>query len=389
MDKISPKLIPLSWLYGLAVGVRNELFNLKILKSRQFDAPVIGIGNITVGGTGKTPHVEYLIELLQESCKVAVLSRGYKRKTKGFLLADNATTMESIGDEAFQVKQKYPEVTVAVDEKRVDGIERLLALSSEKRPDVILLDDCYQHRYVKPGLNILLVDYNNMINDDRLLPAGRLREPASSRDRADVIIITKCPATMKPIDFRVLTKTIDAFPYQKLFFSTIDYKPLKKIFPDKGVDVKSIDEIEEMNVLMLTGIAAPATLHEQIAARTNKIRMLMFDDHHDFLQKDIADINATFASMPEPKLIITTEKDEARLKSIAGLSPEVRANIFSQPIGIRIINDQEDKFNKLIADYVRQNSSAEVVITKHEEEHTPVVEVKKVEEKPKVISFEM
>ncbi|MDO5447793.1 MAG: tetraacyldisaccharide 4'-kinase, partial [Prevotellaceae bacterium] len=310
IDRINPKLIPLSWLYGLGVGIRNELFNMKLLPSKQFDVPVIGIGNITVGGTGKTPHVEYLIELLRKNCKVAVLSRGYMRKTKGFVLADKNSRMEEIGDEPYQMMQKYPDVTFAVDEKRVDGIKRLLALEKSRVPDVILLDDSYQHRYVKPGINILLVDYHHLISEDHLLPAGRLREPASNRDRADVIVITKCPDNMKPIDFRVLTKTIEALPYQKLFFSTIEYKQLRKIFLDNVDEIASLDDLENKNVLMLTGIASPEALHEEISKHTNKIVPLSFDDHHDFLPNDIAKINATFANMAEPKLIITTEKDE-------------------------------------------------------------------------------
>ena len=387
IDRLNTKLIPLSWLYGFAVGVRNELFNLKILKSKQFKEPVIGIGNITVGGTGKTPHVEYLVELLKESCKLAVLSRGYKRKTKGFVLADANTGIDSIGDEAFQVKQKYPNITVAVDEKRVDGIKHLLALEGDAKPDVILLDDCYQHRYVKPGISILLVDYHHMLSDDHLLPAGRLREPASNRDRADVIIITKCPEEMKPIDFRVLTKTIDAYPYQKLFFSSIVYKSLNKVFSNNEEKTEELSHMTDRNVLLLTGIASPETIHDEISKYTTKIIALNFDDHHEFLPNDISKINATFANMPEPKLIVTTEKDVTRLKAVSGLSEDVKAHLYSLPISVKIINDQEDKFNKMIADYVRQNSETDVVIAKKEEEEKPVEVVKKVEESPKTISF--
>ncbi|MDO4802473.1 MAG: tetraacyldisaccharide 4'-kinase, partial [Prevotellaceae bacterium] len=225
----NPKYLPLSWGYGLAVFLRNELFDLGILKSQEFDIPIIGVGNITVGGTGKTPCVEYLIRLLKDDCKVAVLSRGYKRKTKGYVLANDNTPATDIGDEAFQIKQKFPEVIVAVDEKRVDGIKHLLQLNP--KPDVVILDDCYQHRYVKPGINILLMDYNNMPDKDKLLPAGRLREPVSSRIRADIIIVTKCPADLKPIDFRVLTKEVGVYPYQRVYFSSIQYQALRKMEP--------------------------------------------------------------------------------------------------------------------------------------------------------------
>ena len=195
--KINKWLLPLSWFYGLVVGIRNALFEMGILKSHAFDVPVISVGNITVGGTGKTPHVEYLIRLLQDRWQVAVLSRGYKRHTKGFVLAS----------EPFQMKKKFPKVTVAVDRKRVHGIEELT--SSNNNLDVILLDDAFQHRYVKPGINILLVDYHRLIIYDKLLPAGRMREPLTGKNRADIVIVTKCPQDLRPMEFRVITKALD------------------------------------------------------------------------------------------------------------------------------------------------------------------------------------
>ena len=228
--KISEWLTPLSWIYGLAVGVRNKLFDFGILKQKAFDLPVISVGNITVGGSGKTPHVEYLIELLKDKVKTAVLSRGYKRHTKGYILADNNSTTEDIGDEPFQMKRKFDNIYVAVDSKRRHGIERLISDNDTKDTDVVLLDDAFQHRYVKPGINILLVDYHRLIIYDNLLPAGRLREPMSGKKRADMVIITKCPKDLKPMEFRVLTKAMDLFPYQDLYFTTIDYIRLKKVF---------------------------------------------------------------------------------------------------------------------------------------------------------------
>ena len=353
--KKDARLTPLSWLYGVGVGIRNELFDLKILQSKKFGIPVIGVGNITVGGTGKTPHVEYLIRLLKDDCNLAVLSRGYLRKTKGFLIAGKDTPMEDIGDEAYQIKQKFPEVTVAVDEKRVDGIQRLL--KSNNPPQVVLLDDSYQHRYVKPGLNILLVDSNRMIGEDTLLPAGRLREPASERDRADVIIITKCPTDMKPIDFRVLTKAIDAYPYQKLFFSSIVYEPLYRFSNPKEQRQEMKDLVtENTNILLLTGIATPEQMQEDLSHYTSKITSLSYGDHHDFQSDDISKINDTFANMPSPKVIITTEKDETRLKKVQGLSQEVMNNLYVQPIRMKIINDQETKFISLIEEYALKHA---------------------------------
>ena len=210
--KIHEWLTPLSWLYGLGVGFRNLLFRLGVLKSRAFDIPVISVGNITVGGSGKTPHVEYLVSLLLDKMKVAVLSRGYKRKSRGYVLANNESTMSQIGDEPYQMKQKFPTLYVAVDKKRTRGIDILTSDERTKDVDVILLDDAYQHRYVKPGVNILLVDYHRLIIYDKLLPAGCLREPQEGKSRADIVIITKCPKDLRPMEYRVLMKALDLYP---------------------------------------------------------------------------------------------------------------------------------------------------------------------------------
>ena len=197
--KINEWLLPLSWIYGLGVRLRNFMFDIGLLKSQSFDVPVVSVGNITVGGTGKTPHVEYLIQLLDPYIKVAVLSRGYKRKSKGFIIADENSTVRLIGDEPMQMKRKYRGITVAVDRKRVNGIRKLTDGTTVKDIDVVLLDDAFQHRYVKPGINILLVDYHRLIIYDKLLPAGRLREPLNGKNRADIVIITKCPRYLKPM----------------------------------------------------------------------------------------------------------------------------------------------------------------------------------------------
>ena len=214
--KINEWMLPLSWLYGLGVRLRNQLFELGILKSRSFDIPVISVGNITVGGSGKTPHVEYLIRLLKSNSKVAVLSRGYKRKSKGYVLAGKDTRMRDIGDEPYQMKTKFPDIHVAVDKSRCHGIDMLTSGEATKDTDVILLDDAFQHRYVKPGINILLVDYHRLIIYDKLLPAGRLREPQKGKSRADIVIITKCPKDLKPMEYRVIIKAMDLYPYQQL-----------------------------------------------------------------------------------------------------------------------------------------------------------------------------
>lgn len=210
--RIHKWLLPLSWCYGLVVRLRNHFFEVGILKSRTFDTPVISVGNITVGGTGKTPHVEYLVRLLSDQMKVAVLSRGYKRKSRGFVLATKESTANDIGDEPCQIKRKFPHVYVAVDANRCEGIERLTTDKLTKDTEAIILDDAYQHRYVKAGVNILLIDYNRLIIHDKLLPAGRLREPKSGKNRADIVIVTKCPDGLLPVDFLVLTKALDLYP---------------------------------------------------------------------------------------------------------------------------------------------------------------------------------
>lgn len=238
--KINEWLLPLSWLYGIGVGIRNSLFDLGILKSRSFDVPVISVGNITVGGSGKTPHVEYLIELLRKHAKVAVLSRGYKRKSKGYVLSAPDTIMQDIGDEPYQMHKKYNDIYVAVDKDRCHGIERLTTDDETKDTDVILLDDAYQHRYVKPGINILLVDYHRLIIYDKLLPAGRLREPKEGKTRADIVIVTKCPKDLKPMSFRVLSRALNLFPYQQLYFTRLDYSDMRLLFGTKTLSLSDI-----------------------------------------------------------------------------------------------------------------------------------------------------
>ena len=350
----------------MVVGIRNQLFELGFLKSRSFDIPVISVGNITVGGAGKTPHVEYLVRLLQDKVKVAVLSRGYKRKSHGFVLANEHTAMDEIGDESFQMKQKFPDIHVAVDKKRCEGIDKLTDHETTKDTDVVLLDDAFQHRYVKPGINILLIDYHRLIIYDMLLPAGRLREPKNGKSRADIVIITKCPKDLKAIDYRVLTKAMNLYPYQDLFFTTLEYCPLKQVF---GEHIEmSLDSIKEHQVLLLTGIASPKQMRIDLEPHTKSITPLTFSDHHRFKKKDIRRINDTFASMPEPKLIITTEKDAARLQEIEGLSQEVKDRLFVLPIEIKFMLEQEQMFNDKIISYVRKNSKNSI-LAKGKDEH--------------------
>lgn len=356
LTHIRRSLLPLSWLYGVGVDIRNALFDLGVLKSVSYDIPIINVGNITVGGTGKTPHVEYLIRLLSSRYRVAVLSRGYKRKTSGYVLSTPSSTMEEIGDEPWQIKQKFPEVYVAVDGNRRRGIERLTTDEATKDVQLILLDDAYQHRYVKPGHNILLVDYHRIISDDCLLPAGRLRERPSSSRRASTIIVTKCPQHINAMGFRVILSALNIKPYQQLFFSTFSYATMRQLWGEKTLELDTLRK-DNTHVLLLTGIGNPQQMEQDMRRFVQHITPLSFPDHHYYTARDAAEIHRALLALPKPHIIITTEKDAARLLHLGGLSEEVRQQTFVVPIEINIMRDEKDKFDKTIIDYVQENTS--------------------------------
>ena len=364
--KINRWLRPLSSLYGLGVELRNQLFELNILKSRSFTTPVISVGNITVGGTGKTPHVEYLVRLLSNEAKVAVLSRGYKRKTHGYQLADKDSTMRDIGDEPYQMKLKFPNIEVAVDANRCEGIDHLINDEQTKDTDVIILDDAYQHRYVKPGINILLVDYHRLIIYDELLPSGRLREPIESKKRADIVIITKCPDSLNPIDYRVLTKAMKLYAYQSLFFTSLHYGAPYLLF---GGDETRVPKKQNSDVLLLTGIASPEQMIDDVQPNVKSLKPLTFPDHHAFSPRDIEKINNTFAAMPEEsRVILTTEKDAARLRNVSGLSEEVKQRLLVLPVEVKFMLDGEKIFNDKIISYVRKNSRNSILVKRKDDD---------------------
>ena len=364
--KINRWLRPLSFLYGLGVELRSQLFELNILKSRSFTTPVISVGNITVGGTGKTPHVEYLVRLLSNEAKVAVLSRGYKRKTHGYLLADKDSTMRDIGDEPYQMKLKFPNIEVAVDANRCEGIDHLINDEQTKDTDVIILDDAYQHRYVKPGINILLVDYHRLIIYDELLPSGRLREPIESKKRADIVIITKCPDSLNPIDYRVLTKAMKLYAYQSLFFTSLHYGAPYLLF---GGDETRVPKKQNSDVLLLTGIASPEQMIDDVQPNVKSLKPLTFPDHHAFSPRDIEKINNAFAAMPqESRVILTTEKDAARLRNVSGLSEEVKQRLLVLPVEVKFMLDGEEIFNDKIISYVRKNSRNSILVKRKDDD---------------------
>lgn len=323
-----------SRLFGGISCVRNWLFDKGIIAAQQFEVPVICIGNITVGGTGKTPHTEYLIRLFADR-NVAVLSRGYKRKTSGFVLADTHSAPHDIGDEPYQIHRKFPGITVAVDEKRAHGIEQMLRLPTP--PDIVLLDDAFQHRYVKPAFAIVLVDFNRPTDHDTYLPLGRLRESQRGLRRADCVIVTKCPNGYTP-DETTWRKRLQLTDRQRLFFTKITYDT-----PQPLAEEHTTNFDRNANLLAVTGIATPQNLHRHLAQSANSLTTLVFADHHDFTPRDIEKMAEKFRHMTAPKAIVVTEKDRARLQTLPFLPDELRHNMFSIGIRVAFIAD-EDRF---------------------------------------------
>lgn len=347
-------MAPLSWLYGLVVGIRNTMFNVGLLKSTKFDIPVIVVGNITAGGTGKTPVTEYLVKLLSEKFRTAVVSRGYKRKTSGYILSTEKSTPDQIGDEPYQIKRKYPNVVLAVDEKRVRAIQKL-SDEGTNRPEVFVLDDAYQHRYVTPDIPILLVDYNNKIYEDRLLPLGKLREPLKAKDKASIVIVTKCPKDITPMELRVITMNLALYPYQTLFFSYMVYGELQPVFPN--AKKLTAEQLKESTALSLTGIASPTTFEEHVRSLTAGIKTINFADHHKLTLKDYNKVSEMFAEIESSKkIILTTEKDAVKMMNDEAFPSALKEFIYYIPMNIKFIKDEES-FNNLIINFVTKNRS--------------------------------
>jgi tetraacyldisaccharide 4'-kinase len=351
-------LYPLSLIYGVVVFFRNRFYDLGILKSYDFDIPVISVGNITVGGTGKTTHIEYLAALLKEQYEVAVLSRGYKRKSKGFKWVEAETTVDESGDEPLQIKRKFPEITVAVCENRLTGIRRLFSGENPKIPDVVLLDDAFQHRRINPGINILLIDYNRPVWKDSLLPAGRLREGFVQVRRAGIIIFSKCHETeVTPIQQRLIGKEIDLKPYQQLYFTTYQYDKIRHMFSGNEL-AEDFYVSDGYSVLVVTGIANPLLVYEYIKQYASDLRYLSFPDHHNFSDKDIELIMNSFEEIKQDrKIILTTEKDAVRLMDMPGLPDTLKEVLCYLPVRVKFVNDKEKFFDKKILNYVGENKS--------------------------------
>ena len=349
-------LYPLSLVYGAVTGIRNFLYNTGFLKRHEFRLPIICVGNITVGGTGKTPHTEYLVELLGENFRVATLSRGYLRKSTGFRIAAPTDDVKDVGDEPLQICKKFPDVTVAVDRNRVNGVN--LLLKEKPEPEVIILDDGFQHRSITPGFVILLTDFGRLMINDYLLPYGRLRESVSNMSRADIIIITKSPANISPIQRRIIVKEVNKAPYQNLYFTTFDYKDPVPVFGNQGENKLSLTEQKKAKsgIVLLTGIANPTPFKEYLSGFFKEIVHISFPDHHRFTKKDLDKVSSAFHNLvSSQKFIITTEKDAVRFGEFSNIAEIIRSSAYYIPVGIKFLNEDKDEFDNLIFDYVRKN----------------------------------
>lgn len=352
-------LLPLSKLYSFGVGVRNLMFKWHILKQREFDIPVIVVGNIAVGGTGKTPHTEYVINLLKNHYHIGVLSRGYKRKTKGFVLATSRSTPNDIGDEPYQIYQKFGrEVSVAVCENRCEGIDELRKI--DPQINMIVLDDAFQHRYVKPTVSIVLTEFNRPIFMDSILPLGRLREPASAIYRADIVVITKCPEQLKPLEYRIFKTKLKLYPYQKLMFSRYRYPGLKPLFPEETRVSPNLSWMSaEDAILVVSGIDNPRPFVRYLKSYEPVVKVKVFPDHHNFTRKDIEVIENRFDELEGAnKYIITTEKDAVRLMNNPYYPHRLKAVTFYQPIEVEFDkgNLESSDFRGDLLKLIRNNS---------------------------------
>lgn len=334
MNFLRKLLFPFAILYGFITGFRNFLFDKGILKSYSFDLPIIVVGNLSVGGTGKSPQIEYLIRLLSDKYKVATLSRGYKRQSQGFVLANEISSAKTLGDEPFQFFKKFENILVAVDANRKNGIDQLLLQSL--KPNVILLDDAFQHRKVQANFYILLSTFDELYCNDFILPTGNLRESRSGAQRANIVIVTKCPKNIsKEFQNQIATK-LNLNLNQQLFFSCIDYDD----FVYSENESILVSEILKEKKLIIAGIAKPDSFVNFLKSKNDET--MIFPDHHDFLVKDISDIKQKATN----KIIVTTEKDYVRL-----IDSDLKSKLFYLPIKSKFVSNQE-QFDSTILDFI-------------------------------------
>lgn len=341
-------LFPFTFIYALVVILRNLAYDIGFFKSRKFKIPIISVGNLTAGGAGKSPMTEYLISMFKDEYKLATLSRGYGRRTKGFLNVKSSSQAEDVGDEPLQFKQKFPEITVAVCEDRVEGVKEL-----NQHHELIILDDAYQHRALRPGFSILLFDYNSLLKFQWFLPSGDLREPLSGRKRADVIVITKAPEDLPAEKRQKLISIVKPFPHQQVFFSSLEYDDLKMVLhPERKLALQNIKP--ETHILLLTGIANADPLIDHLKLFTKHLTHHLYPDHHQFSKKNISKLVSEFKGLHSgEKLIITTEKDAQRLNSHQFKELLKDLPVYYLPVKSRIQPPDEERFNDLIIQYVR------------------------------------
>jgi len=333
-------LFPFGVIYAIVTEIRNFLFDKAILKSEKFDIPIINVGNLSVGGTGKTPQIEYLIKLLKNDYKIAVLSRGYKRSTSGFIVADKNSSAEQIGDEPYQIFRKFNDIIVCVGEKRVPAIQQII---KNFNPDVILLDDAFQHRTVKAGLNIVLTPFSLPFSKDFILPVGDLRECRHHIRRADLLIVSKTPENIEEEQKNKIKQSIGKYYKKDVFFSSIKYAD--KVINERN-EIK-INDLSNYKLLIVTGIAKPDVIFTFFSKKSINFESLKFGDHHNFSDKDINLITKKFGEIgAENKLIVTTEKDYVRWNNKHNLP------VYYLPIETKIEN--KALFNQKIIDYVRK-----------------------------------
>jgi len=339
-------LIPFSILYGLGVSINNLLYRWEVLKPFRFSLPIISVGNLTVGGSGKTPHTEYLIRLLSPHISIATMSRGYGRKTKGFLIAHDNISAYEIGDEPLQYARKFEDIVVSVAENRGMGIPKLI--SQHPEVETVLLDDAFQHRSIEPGLNILLTEYSKPYYDDFLMPTGRLREWASGAKRADAVVVSKCPQEVSLDDMQKMEKKLKLQPNQELFFSHYKYLHPYNVFnPSQRVDLSNFD-----SVFLVSAIANTDYLLEYLENQDLNVYDLSFADHHRFSNYEISNIIHRFKQQPgEQKILLTTEKDAMRLELHKGYFLEKDTQVFALPIEVRF-HPYRRSFDEYVKDYL-------------------------------------
>jgi tetraacyldisaccharide 4'-kinase len=344
-------LFPLSLIYGMIVFFRNLFFDLGILKSVSFQLPVISVGNLTAGGTGKTPHVEYLVSLLRSRYKIAVLSRGYKRKSKGFQMTVAGSTVEEIGDELLQIYNRFPDVIVAADKDRARGIGQL----TKKFPELqaIILDDAFQHRYVSPGLSIVLVDHARPVFNDFLLPMGNLRENRRNINRADMVIVTKCPPEMNELQRHKFVSRLHLWHQQPVFFTSYQYGIALPVLEGKAkVFVPEQHKQNSTHILLVSGIADNRPLRDYLCQFAISMVIMSFADHHSYKPGDIRAIEHKFAALPAGSgIIVTTEKDATKLREMPGELHNISAFLYYIPIEVKFPEEGEKPFNEFILNF--------------------------------------